>query len=289
MMRIFSDFASRVIRRLNAFLSVSSHEPTKGAKSIAKAGEDLDGLAGLFSDIRREWDTAEEVIKVAEQVTADVVIPAIMELRYAGRRLVDALNAHANGCSGDEICALVEDARFDCHRARHDAIDAALTQMAIDTDNLARQVGYDVVHNSFPDFVNFVERLDEARTSIVKSRGNRADRNAIYTAISSGDFPGLVQDYKALRRSRTVMEIILGRKKLGVWVGIMWGAIIAIPGYVLGWYFWQYPKPAPSPTPAHIEAPAVIPKLPHPPPASGNDVSIANVSIAPVNGTANSN
>lgn len=209
--------------------------------------------SGLFCEIREEWDKAEEVIKLAEQVTADVVIPAIQELRYAGRRLVDGLNAAALGEPDDRVVALLEDARFSCHRARHDAIDAAITLMSIDADILARQMGYNIVHNSFPDYLNFVERLDEARNHIAESRRNRADRDAIYTAITADDFPGLVNDYKALRRSETLMRIIVGAKKIGFWVTV----VIAIFGYALSWYFWAYPRQiAPAGSPQGLQSAA---------------------------------
>ena len=213
MIRTFSDFVRRATERLRALVSVSSRARTNSPAPNKKAGE-AQNFASLFSEIAAEWDRAEEVIKLAEQVILDVVFPAIKELRYAGRRLVDALNCEANGGSPPEVTAYLEDAKFSCHRARHDAIDAALSFMAIELDRLAKQMGYDVVQNSYPEFVNFVERLDEARAAIAESRRNRHDRDKIYTAISKNNFPELVEDFKALRRSRTTMEIIVGRKSL---------------------------------------------------------------------------
>ncbi|MEA3008860.1 MAG: hypothetical protein QOJ91_552, partial [Sphingomonadales bacterium] len=227
----------------NASTSVSSPEPDNPDENN-RAGEIPKGIAGLFSAIQDEWDRAEEVIKLAEQVTAHAVIPSIQELRYAGRRLIDALHAYTSGEPIDRVLALLEDARFSCHRSRHDAIDAAISTMGIDSEAIARQMGYDIVHSSYPDYVNFLRRLDEVRRAIVTSRGRRSDRDEIYAAITAGDFPGLVQDYKDLRRSEVTMRIIAGRKKLGIWISLLAGVALALPGYVMSWYFWQYPRPA---------------------------------------------
>lgn len=80
----------------------------------------------ILRDIAKEWNKAESAIKRSEQIAGDVSIPAISELRYAGRRMIDALDAAHHGGNDDKIRALFEDARFCCHRAQHDAIDAAM-------------------------------------------------------------------------------------------------------------------------------------------------------------------
>lgn len=196
----------------------------------------------LFADIRHEWDEAELVIKLAEQVTYDAIIPAVTELRYAGRRLIDALNAAAEGVPADRITAFLEDARFNCHRARHDAVDAAFAKMAIDLNRLAYKMGYDTVVAAYPDFVRLVRQLDEARDKILESRRYRANRDEIYKAISEVDFPSLVQDYRLLRQSETTMRIIKAAKSTSVGIGI----VLAVIGYILAAYMWLYPRPAPA-------------------------------------------
>lgn len=195
----------------------------------------------LIAEIKREWDKAEEVVKLAELVCEDVIIPAVAELRYAGRRLVDALNGQATGKTEGEVIALVEDARFCCFRSRHDAIDAALGRMALEIDVLANAMGYDVVHNSYPDFVAYVQRLTSARRQIAISRGDRNNREAIYESLVATDFSKLVDDHLALKTSETTMRIIVDRKRLTIWLGIIASLAIAIPGYVMSWYFWKYP------------------------------------------------
>jgi hypothetical protein len=80
--------------------------------------------AGLLVSILNEWNRAEADIKIAEQVANKVINPSIKELRYAGRRIVDGLVKAQRDDTSSEVISLFRDALFDCHRARHDAIDA---------------------------------------------------------------------------------------------------------------------------------------------------------------------
>ena len=45
-----------------------------------------------IASICAEWDRAEKYIKLAEQIGGKVVFPAVAELRYAGRRIIEALH-----------------------------------------------------------------------------------------------------------------------------------------------------------------------------------------------------
>lgn len=87
-----------------------------------------------FVSICNEWDRAEEDIKVAEQINNKVVIPSVSELRYAGRRIIEALREIEKNGPEEKIIGLLQDAEFDCHRARHDAIDAATSKIAVDLE-----------------------------------------------------------------------------------------------------------------------------------------------------------
>lgn len=53
-----------------------------------------------MDSIHDEWNKSEEAIKAAEQVNGRVILPAVKELRYAGRRIVEAL--HLIGAGDDD-------------------------------------------------------------------------------------------------------------------------------------------------------------------------------------------
>lgn len=113
----------------------------------------------ILADIASKWDQAEEAIKLAEQVTHSVTYPAIAELRYAGRRIVDVLNEIANSNEEARIAELLHDAKFDCLRARHDATDAAASKIALDLEIMRKKLGYNAILKTCPDFAAFTNLL----------------------------------------------------------------------------------------------------------------------------------
>ena len=52
---------------------------------------DWDRYRDRLSIIAHEWNKAEQDIKLAEQIGNKVIIPSISELRYGGRRLIEAI------------------------------------------------------------------------------------------------------------------------------------------------------------------------------------------------------
>ncbi len=181
----------------------------------------------LLAEIRNEWDQAEEVIKRAEMVTGSVIIPSILELRYAGRRIVDALNGMATNTIPEKITELLQDAKFDCHRARHDAIDAATSKIASDIDTMGRRLGYQAILKAYPEFGNFSRQLSTVRQKIVESRGDRQSREAIYAALEQSEFKDLVNAYKAVQAADPIMKALAKRERLISWGGIA-GIVIGV-------------------------------------------------------------
>lgn len=212
-------------------------------------GEHLD----LLQAVRAEWDKAEQDVKTAELVCSKVVLPAIKELRYAGRRIVDALRCIEED-KLEEAKDFLCDARFDCMRARHDAIDVATAKMAIDIDIMIKKLGYDCILPACANFPTIVSELTEIRIKISKSRGDRANREMIYSSIESVDFPSMVQSFQRMKASERIMRSLASKGRKNDFIGYV-GAIAGIVGVALGiagiiWgddlknYF--YPKTSPT-------------------------------------------
>lgn len=180
--------------------------------------------ADILRDIQQEWNKAESAIKRSEQIAKSVSIPAVTELRYAGRRLIDALDASHHGGKEAKILALLEDARFCCHRAQHDAIDAAMAKIGIDLDDLTSRLGFEAVIHAYPEFRHFYADFTTSRAKIVSSRGNRDDRNGIYEAITAVDLPNLVTHYEMVLAVRPIAKSTAIRLK----IASVWGAMIGI-------------------------------------------------------------
>lgn len=201
--------------------------------------------AQLLGAIAAEWDLAESDIKRAEQVCDKVVTPSIKELRYAGRRVVEAIQASAKDAPIAQVQELLSDARFDCHRARHDAIDAATAKIAIDLGIMVEKLGHDVIIGAFPQFADFYGKLYTIRDKIVNSRGNRDDRDTIYSIIEEVDFPELCSWHRRLQASEPLMVRIARKRR---WERVLlhvfgWAGVAVLAFVILD----HLPKSSPSP------------------------------------------
>ena len=168
----------------------------------------------MFADIRKEWDQAEQDIKLGEQICTKIITPAIKELRYAGRRLVDALNEHSEKGWNDKVRAFLEDARFNCLRARHDAVDAAIGMMAADVETMLKKLGHEAVLKVCPDFAKFWTELKLVQEKIANSREDRDNRSAIYETIENTDLKSLSTQFSTIQTCEPLMKGIATRQKI---------------------------------------------------------------------------
>lgn len=157
------------------------------------------------SSICNEWDEAELAVKIAEQVQREVVGPSIAELRYAGRKIVQAIAVRAS--DPDKAIRLLYDAEFDCYRARHDAIDAATSYMADIMFWACKELGVNNVTTSFPRFSELNTMLVAVRQKIAKSRQNRDDRDVIYRIIQETDLPKMNELYGEFKANEKIIML----------------------------------------------------------------------------------
>ncbi len=198
----------------------------------------LDDFEELLNSILVEWNRAEEDIKIAEQVANKVVNPSIKELRYAGRRIVEALVKFQNNAP-IEATALLNDALFDCYRARHDAIDAGTSKIAIDLEIMISKLGYEVILSVHPKFTELFQDLQKIRERIIESRRDRENRENIYSVLEATNFPALVKSFSALRGNEHMMVAMAKRRRRSELIGIAGfiTAAIAIIVAILAWIF----------------------------------------------------
>ncbi len=198
----------------------------------------------LLKSIQDEWNHAEEDIKTAEMVVQKIVIPAVKELRYAGRRIVDVLmllTSQPDAPDLTRIQKLLDDANFNCHKARHDAIDAATAKIAADLSIMAEKLGYDAILPAYPQFPALYVDLNRVRDKITTSRRARDNRDAIYASIEIVDFPALVDSFTRMSTCEPMILALAkkGRRnhffgKYGLIVGII-GVIIAAGALTLAY------------------------------------------------------
>lgn len=177
-------------------------------------------------------------------VQEELCLPAVNELRYAGRRLIDAWSAMRRGDTAEAI-AKINDAKFDCHRARHDSIDAISSKIARDVAITINTFSLTVVVNAFPEYTNMMQILFDIQEKIEKSRAKRDDRELIYQTVESCNIDPLISAHRRLRIAEPTMVTLAeeGREKRfyekgGFWLALIFGIIAFVEAIVL----WYYPK-----------------------------------------------
>lgn len=161
-------------------------------------------LAVLVQDICSEWNRAERAIKIAEQVIGEDPFPSIKELRYAGRRIVEAFLA-IEDAEGAKSVAMLQDAYFDCLRAKHDAMDVAINEIAGRIRLSQEDLGVHVVLQAFPEFPKLLQLLVDFENNIADSRENRADRDATYENIQE-NFDSTLKLYDKFKVCEELMK-----------------------------------------------------------------------------------
>lgn len=176
-------------------------------------------LSTLKAEVALAWNKAEGAVKLAEQVNGQVINPAIYELRYAGRKLVEAYELEMNG-KAEQAAIILRDAQLDCMRARHDAVDAATSKVLVHLELAVGNLGASRVLSAFPKWSETYKHLVDVRAQIVTSREHRNDRERIYTLIETADLPQIVKLYDEFcaQEPRLIREAKIGRwKEVGLW------------------------------------------------------------------------
>lgn len=190
---------------------------------------DFEPFEARIASINEEWDKSEKVIKQAEQVCGNVLIPPLMELRYGGRRIVEALHGIYSDADEDSINNLLQDALFDCHRARHDAIDAATSEIARYLVIAEDKIKPSVLLTSFVRYMELKNAVTDVNRKIVSSRMDRNNREATYSTLADIDFDRLLTLYEDFVGSEPVMVKIAAKERLNRFIC----HVVAILGVIL--------------------------------------------------------
>jgi hypothetical protein len=175
-----------------------SHEVEGPAGTIDLPTADADQIAFATGF----WDETESLVKEAEQINHAMVVPAVSELRYGGRKLIDYVNGLRNGTRETQRTHL-EDFVQCCIRARHDAVDAIVSYITLYLEELETAVGSDLVEHHFPSYVALKRDLFATAKLVAESRRDREARNKIYSAINAEFVDGLIARYRELSMVRS--------------------------------------------------------------------------------------
>jgi len=150
-------------------------------------------LRDELEELLEYWAKIEGKVKDAEHLAQGVIVPAINELRYAGRRLLMVASIVSRSkISKEETQCIKEElikARQYLQNADHDVSDGILTYMNQLKEYADSEIGHEVIVKYFNDYTVFKKRLKEGISATIEARSNLAERPEIYkgtyeTAIS---------------------------------------------------------------------------------------------------------
>ena len=177
----------------------------------------MDTVESALADIAVQWDKAEKLVKAAERARAQVVIASINELRYAGRRLVDAYHlsesAKSDPLKRDEFDKHIKEVSAFCVRAQHDAIDAMVLFLQKAVEKYEAEFGLALLGEKYPPIFEMRTTLAEVDGLIVASREDRARRSEEYDKLAEIHYPKLISHYQHLQSSRDILLEMLREKK----------------------------------------------------------------------------
>lgn len=158
-----------------------------------------------LSQLCDDWDKTEEWVKDGESINRDTVASSINEMRYAGRRFVDALRSAQNGDT-EEAKRRFSETRDDLIKARHDVIDSIVGYISEDANKYRDLVGAGNLHKHFPQYGELFSLLKKIQSQIVKSRKYREKRDMMYDEIMRDDLPKLREFYDTFVESKPAIE-----------------------------------------------------------------------------------
>jgi hypothetical protein len=195
-------------------------------------------LDAALLELIKQWNIAETRIKKAEQVRADqVVASAIFELRYAGRKIIDAIeislteDLQADPKARRKVHSYIADATEDCVKAKHDAIDAMMTFVTTWFHRAEKFLTLDKVQHFFPSYLKTVSMIASIQDNIAASRGDRNRlRDGIYDDIDVKGYDEVLQLYDQMRLSgeRVSAEVAEGRRRR------RWEQALVVVSVILG-------------------------------------------------------
>ena len=127
------------------------------------------------------WRKAEDAIKFAEMTSGDLVLPAVMELRYSGRKIIELLSGYILKNVDDENRneLFLEQAIALTDRARFDAIDSVIDHHISEFKKL------NIHGNSKVEGIAEVaSELAEIKYQIIEARESRINKLEIYNKLN---------------------------------------------------------------------------------------------------------
>jgi hypothetical protein len=222
-------------------------------------------FAARLAELSSLWNRIELRAKQAEQWRGEAIVASINEMRYAGRRIVDAIALAENNLDGSQDPKIEEHliiAKSYLLNADHDITDSVSFIVLRRVSKTIDQHGLQKIEQYCPKFAEDYLLVKEANQLVLQSREERAKRIEAYNKLADEYLPRLMDLYKRLVDSRELaLTEPVSRELRNLRRKVYWTRIFAFSGsaasivsLILGLLFWIYPwtefksrvMPAPS-------------------------------------------
>lgn len=144
-------------------------------------------LKEMLAALLAHWREIERDIKRAELIKSEVSIPAINELRYAGRQLLNGVLTYGNGRMSDAqrrtLYKRIIIAEQYLLNAEHDVIDSVLKFVGDTVVFLDDEYGISEITIIYPDYPRIRQRLSECYNLVMETREDYSKRQENYRRI----------------------------------------------------------------------------------------------------------
>lgn len=167
----------------------------------------MDDFPSRLGKLAALWNRVEKRAKAAEQFRHETIIAAINELRYAGRRIVDALALmHGSDASKnhEEIREHLIVAENYLRNADHDITDSVCFIVLTRVDETIVQHGFLKIQTECPQFQTLYPIVRLAVDIVQGAREDRAKRVAEYEKLANEYQPKLEELYRHLVANRAL-------------------------------------------------------------------------------------
>ena len=181
----------------------------------------------LVETLRKEYQTADELIKEVQSYRREAGIPAINEMRYMGHHLLLSLDASASATDEDELRKAISHCQRAAYEAAEAGVLAVLDEVLIFEEDYKREVVTDIV----PDYIGILRRAEKSQIELKIARQAGPDRDGDYSRIMKA-FRALKDDCLTLKLSRPELNKKMNNERR---VSRRWifGTIIAVTALVV--------------------------------------------------------
>src|SRR6185312_2846566 len=160
---------------------------------------------------------AERALKEAELLIGKAVAPSINELRYAGRWMILALQAHYQQKDRIDNLTGVQDAlsyaRLCCLQSKHDAIDSVIIFLHAKIEEINNLYPTKTISVYIDGYIDFLADQERVATFVATAREERHNRTEIYDNILTSHLPRIRDFLLSIKRAEAAMREDLQREQ----------------------------------------------------------------------------